>query len=202
MTYLEDAYIFAQHIVIALDCLGECKAMNRIFTGEHKHEYKKAPHFYRTAHQAMIYRFQMEVAKLFDDDNKAKTFDEYKNLLFKNNVLSSSLSAEYKTLKKQADASLCEIKNLRNKILAHSDKEFFNTHDTFAEQHQYDIDAIEKLLKNMLCICNHVILKFTKEAPAPLFSVYNNDDFVKLFGYTTEAERELERWLATDRNIE
>lgn len=69
--YVKDASIFAQHIIIALDCLEEARAMQSIFSQEkYESQYKIAPHFYSTTYHALLFQCQMEIAKLFDEGGR------------------------------------------------------------------------------------------------------------------------------------
>lgn len=86
----QDACIFAQHIVIAIDCLDQSRAMDKIFSDpEFSSRYKDAPHFFRTAYHAMRFRFEIEVDKLFDP--KSKSFGSFKNRLIQNNMKKNSI---------------------------------------------------------------------------------------------------------------
>lgn len=184
-----DACIFAQHIVIALDCLDECRAMNKIFTSsQHKDQYRVARHFYRTAYHAMRYRFHMEVAKLFDSHRDSEKFDHFKNRVYRAGLIDITDKSKYSELKGNAQKDIEVIKDRRNKIYAHSDKSVFNEPDQYLDEHPFDEEVIETLLHTMLYICNKVIIHLTKDIPAQLFSTNNGDDFVKLFGYETKSE--------------
>ena len=185
---LSDADIFAQHIVIAIDCLDQSRAMDRIFRDpKHSGNFKDAPHFYRTAFWAMKYRFEIEVYKLFD--KKGKSFDNFKNLLTQNGLLSSSNAQLYKKRRSDAQCDLTAINNRRNKIRAHSDSEYFNNPSCLEDQNPIDYDCIRELLMIMLSICNGVILRLTDDVPANLHGIGNSDDFVRLFGYETEFDK-------------
>lgn len=187
-----DAKIFAQHIVVALDCLGEMEAMRNIFTSqEHQEQYKKASHFYFTAYHAMQYRVQMIIANLFD--NSGKSFDTFKNTVCKNTSLFNF--SDYVNKKKAAQQDINAIRTIRNKFLAHPDKAYFNCPETVYDNNPFSFQTIEKLLFSMLCLCNKIILYYDKAVPAQLFSAYNRDDFIKLFGYKTEDDMHLESWL-------
>jgi len=182
-----DARIFAQHIVIALDCINECKAMNQIF-GEEKLTdlYKTAPVFFKTAYQAMRFRYQIETVTLFD--NKGCNFDEFKNSVSKKKLISPQYIEHYRQCRKIAEGELNNLHSRRNKVLAHSDREFFSTPDIFIEENPVDVQKIKALLLSMLKICNAVILHCTENGSAQLHSTAFGDDFVKLIGRKTEAD--------------
>lgn len=183
-----DADIFAQHIVIAVDCLDQTRAMDKIFSNpEYSAQYRVAPHFYRTAFHAMRYRLEMEIDKLFDQ--KSKSFDSFKNNLSRNKLIADPEAEKYKECKHKAQGDLRAISDRRNKIHAHSDAGCFNNPDTFAEEHPVNWDCVRELLLIMLHICNGVILHLAQEGPAPLRGIGNSDDFIRLFGYETEFEK-------------
>lgn len=191
----DDACIFAQHIVAALDCLGECRAMNQIFTSpQHKDQYPVARHFYRTAYFAMRFRFHMEVAKLFDSDSHSESFPNFKNRAYHAGLIDATDKSKYSELKGNAQKDIDVIEERRNKIYAHSDKCVFNEPDQYLDEHPFDDKTIETLLYTMLFICNKVIIHLTKDIPARLFSADNNDDFIKLFGYETKSEVALRKF--------
>lgn len=189
--YMDDARMFAQHIVVALDCLSQVQAMDQIF-GQKKHQvdYRKAPHFYRTAYHAMLYRFQMEVIKLFDKDGDSYTFPEFKNILYKNGLLTHQMGDDYEMCHKIAKKDIGAIRTRRNKDLAHPDKEWFNRPEQLYNENPLNFDRIDKLLQVMLLICDKILLQNSEYGPAQLYSTYNGDDFVKLFGYETRDEKE------------
>ena len=82
-TAYQDACIFAQHIVVAVDCMDQSRAMNKMFCNpSFSANYRIAPHFFRTAYHALRFRFEIEVSKLFDQ--KGKSFDSFKNDLVRN----------------------------------------------------------------------------------------------------------------------
>lgn len=185
---LSDANIFAQHIVIAVDCLDQTRAMDKIFSSpEHSIQYKVAPYFYRTAFHAMRFRLEIEVAKLLDQHGKS--FDSFKNHLSRNGLIAAADLEKYNECLHKAQRDLRSIKNRRNKIHAHSDADYFNAPDIFSEEHPVNWNCVRELLLIMLHICNGVILRLTQEGIAPLRGIGNSDDFVRLFGYETAFEK-------------
>jgi len=77
----QDARIFAQHIVIAIDCLDQSRAMVKIFCDpKFSSRYKDAPHFFRTAYHAMRFRFEIEIDKLFDTKSKLQKLQGIKTI--------------------------------------------------------------------------------------------------------------------------
>lgn len=213
---LSESRIFAQHIVIAIDCLDQSCAMDKIFTdSKHAAEFKAAPYFYRTAYHAMRFRFELEVNKLFDQESRS--FDSFKNDLsnyeknsqqeaasFTNGLSSGKRilqqkAVSFKLAYKLAENDINVIRNRRNKIHAHSDANCFNDPDLFSEAHPFNRENIRKLLLSMLDLCNAVILCYTEEGIAQLHGIGNSDDFVKLFGYETTFKKQcddiLEEWV-------
>lgn len=186
---LSDSRIFAQHIVIAIDCLDQSCAMDKIFTDpKHAAEFKAAPHFYRTAYHAMRFRFELEVNKLFDQESRS--FDSFKNDLSNYEKNFQQEAASFKLAYKLAENDINVIRNRRNKIHAHSDADCFNDPDLFSEAHPFNQKNIRKLLLSMLGLCNAVILCYTEEGIAQLHGIGNSDDFVKLFGYETTFKKQ------------
>lgn len=186
---LLEAHILADHIVNAMDCIGQVEAMHLIFSMEqHKDFYKKAPHFFLTARNAMVYRFQLEVAKLFDTDSDTIAFPPFKDAIARGKHIGKNFLTRYKTLYKQTKSSINNIQLRRNKMLAHAN--YNASHDilSFQKELPFDLDQMKELLLTMLEICNKVIQKYTNGA-IELHAYFGNDDFVRLFGYETEAEK-------------
>lgn len=187
-TYKE-AHIFAQRIVIAINCMDQSCAMDRVFSDpQFSPKYKIAPHFFRTAYHALRYRFEIEVNKLFEQ--KSKSFDNFKNQLSQISLIRSVDEEAYKRAKQIAKKDLEEIRIRRNKIHAHSDAETFCDPDIFSKQHPICMDVIRALLISMLNICNWVILCDTSTTLPQLYDFGNSDDFVRLFGCKTESEKQ------------
>ncbi len=185
----QDARIFAQHIVIAIDCLDQSRAMVKIFCDpKFSSRYKDASHFFRTAYHAMRFRFEIEIDKLFD--TKSKSFDSFKNHLIQNNMLSNEAAIAYKNAKREAKRDLKQIHTRRNKIQAHSDAKTFNDPDVFSEEHPFCEDNVRKLLICMLNICNRIIFTYTEIGIAQLYGLGNSDDFVRLFGCETDFDKQ------------
>ena len=196
--YAKDASIFAQHIIIALDCLEEARAMQSIFWQEkYESQYKIAPHFYSTAYHALLFRCQVEIAKLFDENSYR--FAQFKNDLCRAKEIELSDCEEYTLREKIADKDLKAIRNRRNKVLAHSDKEYFNNPKELFDNEPVNLETIKPLLLTMLKICNRVIFNSSEYGPANLYSTYNGDDFVKLFGVKTWYEHDMEKHLHATR---
>lgn len=190
----QDACIFAQHIVIAIDCLDQSRAMDKIFSDpEFSSRYKDAPHFFRTAYHAMRFRFEIEVDKLFDP--KSKSFGSFKNRLIQNNMFSGEAAIAYKNAKQGAQKDLKQIHMRRNKIQAHSDVEAFNNPDVFSDEHPFCWDTVRKLLICMLNICNQVIFTYTKEGLSQPYGIGNSDDFVRLSGCETDFDKQNREFL-------
>ena len=195
---VKDALIFAQHIIIALDCLEEARAMQSIFSQEkYESQYKIAPHFYSTAYHAMLFQCQMEIAKLFDEGGHGApyTFDRFKNKLCKSNEIGPSYIENYKLKKRIADKDLQAIKSRRNGYLAHSDEKYFDKPQILFSNEPVNSEAIKSLLLAMLTICNRVIFNSADYGPVHLYSTYNGDDFVKIFGCKTWYEQDAENYL-------
>lgn len=194
-----EANIFAQHIVIAIDCLDQSHAMSKIFCDPRfSSRSKDAPHFFWTAYNAMRFRFEIEVNKLFDQNKKSKSFDLFKDFLAQNNIVSPDYLAAYKNAKRAAKKDIDQIHVRRNQIHAHTDIKTFYNPDTFSEEHPFHGESIRKLLICMLNLCNMVIFNHTKVGAAQLYGISNSDDFVKLFGCETESDKRdkdiLETW--------
>lgn len=121
----KDAIVLSERILTALKCIYEVEAMNFIFDkDEHKDDWKVAPHFYSTAHQAMIFRFMVEVSKLFDNDTL--NFDNFKNKICRANSYEKKIFEEYNLSIKIAKKDIQAIQDRRNKLLAHADNQFLN----------------------------------------------------------------------------
>lgn len=192
--YLENASIFAAHIVVALDCLEEARAMNRIFSQEkYQSHLKTAPNFFKTAYHAMLYRFQMEVALLFEENSNVISFLQFKNQLAQDHIIGKEQIEKFKSAYKDSKAVLGDISKKRNKYLAHLDKQYFNAPGPFIYYDMVDFDKLESLLRCMLYICNYVIMMSTKKGIARIQTTRNGDDFVKLFGYLTKDEEKEDR---------
>lgn len=184
----QNAHIFAQHIVIAIDCMDQSCAMDKIFRDPRfSSKYKIAPYFFRTTYHALRFRFEIEVSKLFDQ--KSKSFDSFKNGLVHDKLISAKETMAYKDAKQIAHGDLSQIRTRRNKIHAHSDSEVFDNPDIFSDEHPFCWENVRKLLICMLEICNLVIFKYTEEGIAQTYGIGNSDDFTRLFGCETEFEK-------------
>lgn len=193
--YAERASMFAQRIVVALDCLEEARAMQKIFVQEKfRTQYQTAPHFYLTAYFAMLFRFQVDVAKLFDNKTGTYSFECFKNELARAGKIKTQDAYEFKHKKDIADDDLTELRKRRNTFFAHTDKKYFNDPQCVFRNHPVSFDNIKQLLQIMLKICNQVIWDSSQHGSPCLYSTYNGDDFVKLFGYTTQSEKETEEF--------
>lgn len=187
--FFDYANIFAQHIIKALDCLHEYNAMNTVFEQEENlKQFNIAPHFFLTAYHAMLFRFEIEVCKLFDENSYS--FNNFKNSLIKNNIIQKNEVEKYVVAYNVARNDIKEILNKRNKLNAHSDKDVFLTPDIYAEEHSYKSSNVNRLLYEMLWICNLTIQRQTTDGIPQIKGTDNGDDFLKLFGYETEAEIE------------
>lgn len=190
----QDARIFAQHIVIAVDCMDQSSAMDRIFRDSRfSSTYRVAPHFFRTTYHALRFRFEVEVSKLFDQNGKS--FDSFKNDLIHNNIIPAKETTAYKNARQVAQKDLSQIHKRRNKIHAHSDSEVFGNPDVFSEENPFCWDNIRKLLIHMLYICNLTIFKYTEAGVAQTYGISNSDDFVRLFDCKTAFEKQCDKIL-------
>lgn len=188
----KDSIILSERILSALYCIYEADAMSFVFNKpEHKADWKKASHFYITTYQALIFRFMIELCKLFDD--RTLNFNSFKNNLCKTGY-SQSLIDNYNILKKIASKDFEAIKQRRDKLLAHTDNEFisynsepFYDTQTFLKGKPYNCDTIIELLNLMLKICNQVIVDYSGDRINCRF-LADEDDFKRLFGYETNAE--------------
>lgn len=190
---LAETFLFGTNIVIALDCYHEAQAMDSILSDkQHGDLYKKAPHFFLTAHQAMLYRFNMEVAKMFEENGKVKNWFEYKNTIIRGNFLAKNSFSAFQTNFAKANASINAISKRRNKFLAHSDRDTWNNSKAVIEENPVDYQAVEALLYSMLEICNKIQMRYDEGGPVHLFSDGNSDDFVRLVGMRTKWDIESE----------
>lgn len=194
----QNAHIFAQHIVTAIDCMDQSCAMDKIFRNPRfSSKYKIAPYFFRTTYHALRFRFEIEVSKLFDQ--KSKSFDSFKNGLVHDSLISAKETTAYKDAKQIACGDLKQIRTRRNKIHAHSDSGVFDNPDIFSDEHLFCWENVRKLLICMLEICNWVILKYTEEGTAQIYGIGNSDDFIRLFGCETEFEKQVDKALESWR---
>lgn len=141
----------------------------------------------------MLYRFNMEVAKMFDNDGKSKTWREYKNAINRNNFLSKESFSDYLAAFSKAKSSIEAIINRRNKFLAHSDGRMWVDSNAVISENPIDYEDVEALLYSMMEICNRIVLIYSEDRPANLFSDNQGDDFVRLFGMKTLGEVEAEK---------
>ncbi len=193
-----ESQILGEHIVNSLDCIGQVSAMHRICSMEkYRETYKTAAHFFVTAEQAMVYRYQIEIAKLFDNHGDTIGFSRFKNAISAGKHLDNRYIEKYRAQHKLAEASINSILERRNNILAHANYAISHDIATYQREHNLDIKQLKKLLEIMLEICNAVIIKYSDGVPE-LFSYAGNDDFLRLFGIETEAEVVRKRWFGGD----
>lgn len=188
----KDSIILSERILSALYCIYEADAMSFVFSKpEHQADWKKAPHFYVTTYQALIFRFMIEVCKLFDA--ATLNFNSFKNDLYKLGY-SQSLIDHYNVRKTTASKDIKAIEQRRNKLLAHADNEFisyksdpFYDTQTFLKEKPFNCDRIIELLNLMLKICNQVIVDYSGDLTNCRL-LDNEDDFKRIFGYETNTE--------------
>ena len=186
-----EAQKHAECIIEALDCINEVDAMYQIFGNDkHKDAFKKAPHFFTTVRQAMVYLYHIDISKLFDSDTNVLSFIKFINFLQKEGYVKREAYINYKMHYRRAKADIDAIKSRRNKILAHTDREHaFNIH-TFQKEHGFNLKRVNDLLAVMLDICNSVIFYYSNaDGPAELYSTIFCDDFVQLFGQESASEK-------------
>lgn len=192
--YIE-AQIYAEHIINALDCIGEVQAMHQVFkNGQHEDILKTAPHYFITARQAMVYRYQIEVAKLFDSRRDSLDFSRFMKSINSGNYIPQSLSDRFKERDSESKECLKAIKNRRNKILAHADVAHAKDIVTYQKEQTFELEKVQALLFTMLEVCNTLIITYSK-TPADMYSYANNDDFLRLFGLETSADKTLNLYL-------
>ena len=189
---VHEACMFAQHIVVALDCMHETQAMSMIFANKaNLPQFKIAPHFYLTSYHAMEYRMQLEIIKLFD--KSSRSFVNFEDDLKKNKWITETDIDQFESKWSLYENDIEAIRKRRNKVIAHSDAKYFRHPEIIFETNKIDLCHLEDLLQSMLGICNGIIQSYVKEGIPPLFSTFNGDDFVKLFDMETEAEQKLKQ---------
>ena len=111
-----------------------------------------------------------------------KNFDHFKNLLCKEKAITDKMRDDYLEARRAAQNDIDAIRNRRNKVLAHSDREHFDNPDIFLENEPVDFEVIDKLLENMLAICQIVIIQSKEYAFSHIYISDSEGDFVRLFG--------------------
>lgn len=148
---IRKARVFQWIIINIILCIDEVIAISKI--DEELINAKKASEFLYAAQNAMVYRYTMEIAKLFDSESKSVNFSSFKNELAQEGFKSENLE-KYKEKIKKYKNDIKSIKKRRHKILAHNDLEYFYDIKKCNCDYRLDLSNILDLMRTMLMICN------------------------------------------------
>ena len=161
-----------------------------------KSEIKKAQNFMYITHSSLIYRFSMELAKLFDKKDGLSIY-EIKNMCLNNKEYfdpSFDIEEYCRTFKKKLnnyDSLKKNIMGRRKKTYAHNDKEYYLFSQKAIDDFPLDMQEIKDL--------SNIIYDFAKTMQEKIGSKRTDlgypahyDDVKRLFGQKTNADLWLE----------
>lgn len=171
-------------------CIDELDALQEIGNDR----IKIAKNFFYITHSSLIYRYSMEIAKLFDDGDVLSIY-RIRNICLKHKEYFSVDITEYckkfKDELKKYNETIINIQNRRNKTYAHNDKEYYLFKKRAIQDNPLDYEAIKKLADLLYYFAKTMQEKINscrKEQGYPA----NTDDVKRLFRLKTKDDLWLE----------
>lgn len=173
-------------------CIDELDAIQEI--GNDK--IKIAKNFFYITHSSLIYRYSMELAKLFDKGDVLSIY-KIRNMCLNNEEYFKpdiDMKEYCKAFKNELDkykTTICNIQKRRNKTYAHNDEEYYLFNEKAIHENPLDCESIKKLTNILYIFATTMQEKINscrKEQGYPT----NTDDVKKLFGIKTNDELWLE----------
>ena len=174
---------------LAIDSLEAIKTID-------KGKIKQAQNFMYITHSSLIYRYSMELAKLFDQEDGLSIY-RIRNMCLQNKVYfdaSFDISEYCKIFRKELNQYNSLIKNIRErrrKTYAHNDKDYYLFSQTAIDDFPLDMQEIKSMAS--------VIYNFAKTMQEKIGSKRanlgypaNSDDVKRLFGEKTDTDKWLE----------
>ena len=173
---------------LAIDSLDAIKTID-------KEKMKRAQNFMYITHSSLIYRYSMELAKLFDKKEGLHIY-KIRNLCLQNKKYfdTSFDITEYclnfkKTLK-QYNSSIENVKKRRMKTYAHNDEEYYLFSQKAIDDFPLDMEEIKSIATVLYNFAKTMQEKIGSKR-ANLGYPTNSDDVKRLFGDKTDTDIEL-----------
>lgn len=179
--------LFLQVVWIKL-CLDELDALKEI--GNDK--IKIAKHFFYIAHSSLIYRYSMELAKLFDIE-KGLSIYRISNLCgankeyFDNTFDIIQYCRDFRKELKKYNKLIDNIRGRRMKTYAHNDKDYYLFNKKAIIEFPIDLEEV-KNLADILYIFAHTMQEKINSTRQNYGYLSNTDDVKHLFGMKTKDE--------------
>lgn len=170
---------------LAIDSLEAIKSIE-------KSKIKRAQNFIYITHSSLIYRYSMELAKLFDKRNGLSIY-QIKNLCFQNKEYFDAsfdiveCCKNFNKALKQYDSVMNNIRNRRIKTYAHNDKDYYLFNQRAIDDFPLDIQEI-KALSKIIYIFAKTMQEKIGSSRANLGYPADSDDVKRLFGEKTDTD--------------
>ena len=170
----------------------ECIDIVVSLSNVNKEKLKPARNFWHMTKSSLIYRYSIELAKLFDEGEGLSIYD-IRNLCIRNSAFfnNPSFVTQYcKDFKKELKNHSETVKNLcdrRNKTYGHNDKDYYLFTQKAIDDFPLDFEDIKNLallIYNFATTLQQNINSIRKELGYPAYY----DDVKRLFGEKTEAD--------------
>ena len=170
----------------------ECIDIVEYLSNVNKERLKPSRNFWHMTKSSLIYRYSIELAKLFDEGEGLSIYD-IRNLCIRNSAFfnNPSFVTQYcKDFKKELKNHSKTVKNLcdrRNKTYGHNDKDYYLFTQKAIDDFQLDFEDIKNLallIYNFATTLQQNINSTRKELGYPAYY----DDVKRLFGEKTEAD--------------
>lgn len=164
--------------------------------GIDKNQIKRAQNFMYITHSSLIYRYSMELAKLFDKQD-GLSINQIKNMCLNNKEYfdpSFDIEEYCKSFKKELNQYNSIIKNIRErrrKTYAHNDKDYYLFRQKAIDDFPLDMDEIKTMSAIMYNFAKTMQEKIGSSR-ADLGLPAHSDDVKRLFGGKTDVDLWLE----------
>ena len=170
----------------------ECIDIVEYLSNVNKERLKPSRNFWHMTKSSLIYRYSIELAKLFDEGEGLSIYD-IRNLCIRNSAFfnnPSFVTQCCKDFKKELKNHSKTVKNLcdrRNKTYGHNDKDYYLFTQKAIDDFPLDFEDIKNLallIYNFATTLQQNINSTRKELGYPAYY----DDVKRLFGEKTEAD--------------
>lgn len=183
------------HIMIILLCMDELDALCEI-----KREEKiklQANNFFYIAHSSLIFRYEIELAKLVNNDEQrsvikicalCKTHADY---FFAPEEINNLCNRMKQVINSYSEQNY-NLKQRRNTALAHSDSDYYFYDEKYIKDYPIDYDKLKQEAEHIYNFAKELQFKIGSARTIVNFPA-QSDDVKHLFGIKTDADIEKER---------
>lgn len=171
-------------------CLDELDALKEV--GNDRLKKLKANNFFYIAHTSIIFRYEVELPKLFDKNNSGsinwicnRINNNIEYFLHPNEV-ETKCKSFVRGLKKHK-ATIMNIRNRRNKTLAHNDAEYYYCSQKAIDDFPFDYEEVKELATSLLDFSIYLYKEIGSDKKS-LGYVTHPDDVKRIFGLKTEGD--------------